>query len=402
MPAKFMTMLYRLRSQVIRAVLKPSAQPRPLTFVGAGSALQLCAAISALGLKKILIVTDKPLVDLGLLSSTEQALLTQGIEVVIFDGVLPDPTFQIIDSGLVMAQQNQCDSVLAFGGGSSIDSAKTIALAASNNLSPAALVGAFKAKLPSLPLFVIPTTAGTGSEATIAAVVSDNETHAKQMIADNKLICTGCALDPALMTGLPPHITAATGMDALTHAVESYIGTWGTPDTRRLGRAAVNLIFEHLPTACHSGDQLPAREAMALASYYAGIAFSQAMVGFVHAISHQLGAKYGIPHGLANAVVLPHVLEFSREAAEVKMAELALHAELGQTGESNESLSGKFIDKVRALNAEVGIPIGFEQIRAEDIPVIAAAACKEGNGYPVPRYMDIRECTQLLEGLRQS
>jgi alcohol dehydrogenase class IV len=233
-------------------------------------------------------------------------------------------------------------------------------------------------------------------------VPSDDETHAKQPIADNKLVPTACALDPTIMTGLPPHITSATGMDALTHAIESYIGTWGTPETESLGSAAVKLIFKHLPVAYEEGSNLASREAMSLASYYAGLAFSKAMVGFVHAISHQLGAHYGIPHGLANAVVLPHVLEYSKDATQQKMAQLVVSAGLGDASEGEAALAQKLIDMVVELNNRVDIPRGFEQIKPEDIAELAADACKEGNGYPVPKYMDVADCTAILEGLMRS
>ena len=399
MPSAFKIMLYRLRSALTHKVLKPHAQPKPITYIGAGSVQQLCEAIGHFGLKKIFMVTDKPLVELGLIDGAVRALKDNGVEVVIYDGVLPDPTFKLINEGLGQLQQSRCDGVLAFGGGSSMDAAKIMALAAANNATPQDLVGFGKAKLPSLPLFAIPTTAGTGSEVTIAAVPSDDVTHAKQPIADNKLVPVACALDPTIMTGLPPHITSATGMDALTHAIESYIGNWGTPETERLGSAAVKLIFQHLPTAYEDGENLASREAMAVASYYAGLAFSQAMVGFVHAISHQLGAHYSIPHGLANAVVLPYVLEFSKADAQQKMAELVVSAGLGETAEGETALAQKLIDKVVELNERVGIPRGFEQIKREDIADIATAACAEGNGYPVPKYMDIEQCTNIITGL---
>ncbi|MCL4104531.1 UNVERIFIED_CONTAM: hypothetical protein GTU68_047493 [Idotea baltica] len=361
---------------------------------------QLCQSIGHFGNKKIFIVTDKPLVELGLVDRASAALIQNGVEVVVYDGVLPDPTFKVINEGLALLLSSGCDSVMAFGGGSSMDAAKIMALAASNNKPPKELIGFNKAKLPSLPLYAIPTTAGTGSEVTIAAVPSDDETHAKQPIADNKLVPTACALDPEIMTGLPPHITSATGMDALTHAIESYIGHWGTPETDALASASVNLIFTHLPTAYDEGENLAAREGMALASYYAGLAFSKAMVGFVHAISHQLGAHYRIPHGLANAVVLPHVLEYSKDKAQQKMAELAVKTGLGNTGDTDAALAQALIDKVVELNARVGIPTGFSEIRTEDIPAIAADACKEGNNYPVPKYMDTNGCAKLVESLK--
>ncbi|MBE9540037.1 MAG: iron-containing alcohol dehydrogenase [Proteobacteria bacterium] len=399
MPSSFKIMLYRLRLALTHKVLKPHAQPKPITFVGPGAVKQLCDGIGHFGLKKIFMVTDKPLVELGLIDGAKQALEEGGVEVVVYDGVLPDPTFKIINEGLALLKSSQCDGVMAFGGGSSMDAGKIMALAAANNIAPEDLVGFGKAKLPTLPLFAIPTTAGTGSEVTLVAVPSDDVTHAKQPIADNKLVPTACALDPTIMTGLPPHITSATGMDALTHAIESYIGTWGTLETESLGSAAVKLIFKHLPIAYEEGSNLASREAMSLASYYAGLAFSKAMVGFVHAISHQLGAHYGIPHGLANAVVLPHVLEYSKDAAQQKMAQLVVSAGLGDASEGEAALAQKLIDMVVELNDRVDIPRGFEQIKPGDIAELAADACKEGNGYPVPKYMDVADCSAILEGL---
>ncbi len=399
MPSSLKIMFYRLRSALTRKVLKPDAQPKPITFIGPGSVQQLCAAIAHFGLKKIFIVTDKPLVELGLIDGAKQALQDNGVAVVVYDGVLPDPTFQIIGEGLAALKASGCDGVMALGGGSSMDAAKIMALAASNDVAPKDLVGLNKAKLPSLPFFAIPTTAGTGSEVTVAAVPSDDETHAKQPIVDNKIVPAACALDPSIMVGLPPHITSATGMDALTHAIESYIGNWGTPETERLGSAAVKLIFQHLPIAYEEGGNLASREAMALASYYAGLAFSKAMVGFVHAISHQLGSHYGIPHGLGNAVVLPHVLEYSKDEAQQKMAQLVVSVGLGQVDEGEAALAQKLIDKVVRLNGQVGIPRGFEQIKAEDITDLATAACAEGNSYPVPKYMDVKDCSAILQGL---
>ncbi len=399
MPSSFKIMLYRFRSALTHKVLKPQAQPKPITFVGPGSVKQLCDGIGHFGLKKVFLVTDKPLVELGLIDGPKQALQKGGIEVVIYDGVLPDPTFKLINEGLQLLINSECDAVMAVGGGSSMDAAKIMALAAANNTAPKNLVGFGKAKLSPLPLFAIPTTAGTGSEVTLVAMASDDETHAKKPLVDNKLVPVACALDPSIMVGLPPHITSATGMDALTHAIESYIGTWGTPETETLGSAAVKLIFKHLPIAYEEGRNLASREAMALASYYAGLAFSKAMVGFVHAISHQLGAHYGIPHGLANAVVLPHVLEYSKDEAQQKMAQLVISVGLGQAGESEALLAQKLIDKVVELNNRVDIPRGFEQIKREDINEMAKAACAEGNGYPVPKYMDVTDCSAILKGL---
>jgi alcohol dehydrogenase len=401
MPAFYQELTYKaLLTITKRFVMVPL--PRPVMFVGRDSTLQLCAMIAQLGLKNVLVVTDKPLLELGILDGAVGALRDSGIVVTVFDGVLPDPTLQVADDGIERATAQRCDAVLAFGGGSSIDAAKVIALATANGISAKQCVGFNKAKQLGLPLFAVPTTAGTGSEVSMGAIISDNETHQKVVVADTKVIPTAAALDPCIMKGLPTAITAATGMDALTHAIESYINTWETADSQHYGRAATRLIFENLPTACAHGDDLDAREAMALASYYAGLAFSTALVGYVHAVSHQLGAYYSVPHGLGNAMVLPHVLELLKGAATAPLAELAVYTGLGVSSETQDALAQKFIDRIWALNREIGIPKTTEVIQEQDIDAIVNAALKEGRGYPVPRFLERSECEGLVRGLRDT
>jgi alcohol dehydrogenase class IV len=288
---------------------------------------------------------------------------------------------------------------MAFGGGSSIDAAKVIALAAANDCKAEDCLGLKQCKLPALPFFAVPTTAGTGSEATMIAVISDNETHDKSGVIDPALIPRATALDPLIMKGLPPHITAATGMDALTHAIEAYIGVWEMPETRYYSMSAIKLIFDNLPEAVANGDNLDAREAMAMASYYGGLAITNALVGYVHAVSHNLGAKYGVPHGLGNAMVLPHVLELMKGAAAEKMADIAIHAGLGDASEGHAVLADKLVAKVRELNATIGIPETTDVIREEDIKDLVDAALQEGSGYPTPRYLERSECEALVRGL---
>jgi len=399
MPAFYKEWFYRAKLSLMATVItKP--QPRPIVFVGENSSLKLCDTISRFGLKKILVVTDKPLVELGMLEGTQAALRERGVECQLYDGVLPDPTQQVVDDGIAMLRQHQCDGVLAFGGGSSIDAAKVIALAAGNNCKAADCIGANKSKHPALPLFAIPTTAGTGSEGTFIAVVSDNVTHHKDGVIDARIIPRAAALDPVLMTGLPPHITAATGMDALTHAIESYIGTWETDDTNFYGLAACKLIFENIEEACKNGQNLAAREAMALASFYGGLAITNALVGYVHAVSHNLGAKYGVPHGLGNAMVLPHVLELLKDSAAANLAEIAVYTGLGDKSEGENALAQKVIDKVWALNAAIGIPKTTDVIKEEDIEELVDLALKEGSGYPTPRFLERDEALGLVRSLR--
>ncbi|NIB43975.1 iron-containing alcohol dehydrogenase [Pseudomaricurvus alkylphenolicus] len=391
---------FKLLMLVMKVVLKFIPDARPTVFSGEGSAVKLAQTIGHFGHKKVLVVTDAMLVKLGVIDPVIEGLKARGIEPVIYDGIQPDPTFSVVEEGLKRLRSEGCDSVLAIGGGSSMDAAKVMALAASNQRPPQDFEGKFVAKKPALPLFAIPTTAGTGSEVTAAAVISDTEENAKKLVMDPKIVPLAAALDPTLMAGLPPQITAATGMDALTHAIEAYISRLATDETDAYARAATRMIINNLETAYEDGGNMAAREAMALGSFYAGMAFTRAFVGYVHAIAHQFGGLYHTPHGLANAVVLPHVLEYSKDHINSRLADLALECELGQPGESESQLAQKFIDKVWAMNQAMGIPRTLDALKREDIPTITKAALFEAHfTYPVPKYMDKQQCQTLLNNL---
>ena len=371
--------------------------PKPSIYMGEGSSIKLCDIAANLGVKKILIVTDKMLYEMGLLNPILEKFEALGVEYSVFHDVLPDPTFSIVDQGLAQYLRERCDSVLAFGGGSSIDTAKVIAIAAANDAQPKDLVGILKAKEPAVPLFAIPTTAGTGSEATIGAVIADDETHTKVMVLDNKFIPIAAALDPGLMKGLPAPITAATGMDALTHAIESYLTTVANPESEHHSRSAIKLIFKNLPIVYKDGSDMAAREAMALASYYGGLALTSSGLGYVHAFAHPIGAEYKLPHGLANAKVLPYVLDFNKPHATQRLAELADLLKLGNGSESEMQRAQLFIDAVKSLIAEVGIDIGVPELQAEHYDEIIKAAFTETNTtYAVPHYMSYDEASALL------
>jgi len=367
----------------------------PMTLLGPGSSKDLCTAIAQAGARKILIVTDAMLVKLGLVAQVTSALDANGVAWCIYDGVEPDPTSEHVAAGLALLRRERCDAVLAIGGGSPMDAAKVIAAAATNDKPLRKLEGLMKVRRAPLPLYAIPTTAGTGSEVTIAAVVSDPVTHAKKFFVDPKLLPLMTALDPSLMIGLPPPITAATGMDALTHAVESYLSKTSNEQTERWASAAIRLIFVNLPKAYREGSDIEARSAMALASYYAGLAFTRTSVGYVHAIAHQLGAHYRTPHGLANATVLPHVLEFSIGPAERRMSDMA--GMIGLEGRDDATRARAFLDAVRQLARDVGIPATLGALQAKDIPMIARNALSEAHmNYPVPRYMETQDCERLV------
>ncbi len=374
--------------------------PQPSLLVGPDASLRLAEAIGDFGHRKILFVTDAVVTRLKLAQPMIAALEAAGSAVVVFDAVLPDAPLPVLEAGIARFEAEGCDAIVAFGGGSVMDAAKVIGLAAANGRHPRTLVGYFRALRGPVPLYAVPTTAGTGSEVTVAAVISDPEAHRKLVVADTRIVPRMAALDPRLTAGLPRDITAATGMDALTHAVEAYIGLWGTPTTDRLALSATGMIFEHLPRACESGADLAAREKMALAATYAGLAFTRANVGYVHAIAHQLGGLYHTPHGLANAIVLPHVLRALLPEAAAKLADLAERAGVGTAADEPLARAEAFIAAVEALNARVGIPTTLAALREADIPALARAAAREADfNYPVPRVLRDDELQAILRAL---
>jgi alcohol dehydrogenase len=371
--------------------------PQPTLMVGPGSSARMGEVIAGFGHHKILIVTDGVISKLGLLDGIQSALHAGGTQSVVFDEITPDAPIPLIERGLSVCQDQDCDALIAFGGGSSMDAAKAIAIAMTNPKPLRSLAGYLKGRSSPLPIYAVPTTAGTGSEVTVAAVISDPSREDKVVIVDPRLVPKMAALDAALMTGLPPHVTAATGIDALTHAVESFVGNWATPYTNGMALAAVGLIFENLRTCYTDGKNLAAREKMSLASTYAGLAFTRANVGYVHAIAHQFGGKYHTPHGLANAIMLPHVLRFSAPAITKQLAQLAVRAKLGKENERDDQLAEKFLAGVEQLNQDLGIPRYLDKLKESDFPALAAAACHEAHtGYPVPKYMSQKQCEDLI------
>lgn len=368
----------------------------PLVFAGADSSLQLCDHIQRLGLKNVLIVTDAILLKLGVISGIQSRLEQAGVQVHLFSEVKPDPTFHVVEQGIQRFLETKADAVLAVGGGSTIDTSKVLALAAANQKSPQQLIGILKARQPAFPLFVIPTTAGTGSEVTVAAVLSDDVTHVKGLVIDPKVVPLATALDPVIMQGMPAAITADTGIDALTHAVESWVSGFATQETDFYARAATKLILENLVLAWKDGKNLAAREAMALGSHYAGLAMNKAAIGYVHALAHQLGAKYGVPHGRANAIILPHVLEFNRDASQKRLAKLAREIGLTQTTNDREA-ADVFIQRIKTLLSDLEINTQVQGIQKQDFPDMIEAAFSEAHGmYAVPKYMNYADAEQIL------
>ncbi len=371
----------------------------PQLLTGPGAVKKLPALIKEKGLSKVLVVTDKGLTSLGLPNGLFEELEKAGIGYVVYDGVQPNPSIDNIEEARQMYVDNGCQGIIAFGGGSPMDCAKLAgARVVKPNQPVVKMRGVMKIMKKLPPFFAVPTTAGTGSETTLAAVVSNPQTHEKNACNDPVLRPKYAVLDPELTVGLPPHITSTTGMDALTHAVEAYIGKSNVASTRNYAEKATALIFANLETAYNDGKNIEARNNMLLASFYAGMAFTRAYVGYVHAIAHNLGGQYGIPHGLANAVILPVVLEAFGSAIYPQLASLADIA--GIAGQTQEEKAKNFIAEIYAMNERMNIPKGFAQIKEEDIPIIVERALKEGNPlYPVPVIWDVPEMTALVKSL---
>lgn len=373
-----------------RAVLPvlPYREPRILSSVDA-----LEKVLLARGEASALIVTSAGSAKRGMIAPIEEVLQKVGIRYAIYNKTQPNPTVANVEQALQMYHENGCDTLIAIGGGSALDCAKAIgARVAYPKRALNKLAGVLRVRRKIPTLVAIPTTAGTGSEVTLAAVITDEKTRHKYAIMSFPLIPQYAVLDAALTCTMPPHLTATTGMDALTHAVEAYIGRSTNRKTRGLALEATALIFENIERAYADGYDLVARENMLLASYKAGIAFCISYVGYVHALAHALGGEYDTPHGLANAVLLPHVLEGYGKAAHKKLHRLGIAAGVCSEGESHESGARKFIEAVRALNARIGIPATLPCIERADIPRLARHAEREANPlYPVPRLMTSKE-----------
>lgn len=390
----------RVYQKTFKMVMPVFNWDEPELLKGAGAIKDLPALVKSKGISNVLVVTDKGLMSLNLLDSLFENLEKQGINYTVYDGVQPNPSIENIEEGRRIYLKNNCEGIIAFGGGSPMDCAKVVGARIANpNKSVSQMRGLLKVVRSIPPFFAVPTTAGTGSETTLAAVVSNMQTHEKYAINDPQLRPKYAVLDPELTTGLPKKITSTTGMDALTHAVEAYIGQSGVKSTNDYAEKATKLVFENLEKAYEDGKDIEARENMLVASFYAGMAFTRAYVGYVHAIAHNLGGLYGTPHGLANAVILPHVLEYYGETAHAKLAKLA--EIVGISGSSDKEKAEKFIEEIKRMNKAMEIPEHFDFIKDEDIPTIVERALKEGNPlYPVPKIMDKEECTKVVKAIR--
>lgn len=376
---------------------------KPQLLEGENSLNKLPILIKSKGIDNVLVVTDKGIASLGLMDGLLRELGAESIAYTVYDKTVPNPTIDNIEEALQIYKINNCKGIVAFGGGSSMDCAKGVgARVARPDKSIPQMKGVLKVNKKLPPLFAVPTTAGTGSETTIAAVVTNSKTHEKYAINDTSLIPQYAVLDPLLTVKLPPHITSTTGIDALTHAVEAYIGRSNTEDTKKESREAVKLIFENVYEAYSNGTNITARANMQKASFLAGLAFTRAYVGYVHAIAHTLGGFYSIPHGLANAVILPYVLEYYGESAYKPLSELADLARIGSETDTAEQKAVKFIDAIKKLNESMNIPKKITGIKDSDVPLMVKRALSEGNPlYPVPKIMSEKDMQNMYQIIKE-
>ena len=345
----------------------------------------------------VLIVTDESIYGLGLVEKLKTMMNSAGITYTVYDKTLANPTIANVEEARMLYLENECEAIVGFGGGSPMDCAKAVGARIVKPKQPIPKMKGILKIHKRLPLFIaVPTTAGTGSETTLAAVITDGETRHKFPMNDFPLIPRYAALMPEVTKGLPPFITATTGMDALTHAVEAYIGRSTTKETRGYALEATRLIFGNIEKVYIYGTDMEARKNMLYASFLAGKAFSKSYVGYCHAVAHSLGGKYNTSHGLANAVLLPYVLEAYGTTVYGKLKQLAVAAGMVKEDAEDVDAAKLFIGKIRTLNETMGIPAKLSGICREDIPELAKLAAKEGNPlYPVPKLMGAKELEQF-------
>jgi alcohol dehydrogenase len=370
-----------------------------VNLMGAGCLAEAVKAIAARGWRKALIVTDAPLVRAGLVGRVTELLGVAGIVCSVFDGVKPNPNVDNVELGLAQLRQAGADVVISLGGGSPHDCAKAIALVAANGGVITDYEGVDQSAKPQWPLVAINTTAGTASEMTRFCIITDEVRHVKMAIVDKHVTPLLSVNDPALMTGMPPALTAATGMDALTHAIEAYVSTAATPITDACALQAVTLIARHLRDAVRDGQDMGAREQMACAQFLAGMAFNNASLGYVHAMAHQLGGFYDLPHGVCNAILLPHVQAYNAAVAAPRLAQVARAMGVDTAGLDEAAAAQACLQAIRQLSADIGIPSGVGALgaKAEDIPVLATNAMKDACGLTNPRTPSFEDVCAIFQ-----
>ncbi len=369
-----------------------------VNMMGIGSLDEAMGAIKNHGFRKALIVTDAGLAKAGVADRVSQLLAQQDIESVLYDGAKPNPTVSNVENGLTLLKSSACDFVISLGGGSPHDCAKGIALCAANGGHISEYEGVDRSARPQLPLVAINTTAGTASEMTRFCIITDETRHVKMAIVDRNVTPLLSVNDPSLMAAMPKGLTAATGMDALTHAVEAYVSTAATPITDACALKAVELISANLRNAVANGSDMTARENMAYAQFLAGMAFNNASLGYVHAMAHQLGGFYDLPHGVCNAVLLPHVESFNASVCPERLRDVAKSMGVNVQGMSAEQGAQAALAAIRTLSKDIGIPGGLGELgaKADDIPVLAANALKDACGLTNPRPADQQQIEEIF------
>lgn len=357
-----------------------------VSLMGPGCSDTLPDEIKSRGFKKALIVCGKRSAKSAEFKGITDNLAANGVEFVVYPGSQPNPTVSNVMDGVKVLKDNGCDFVISYGGGSPHDCAKGIALVAANGGNIKDYEGVNVSKKPQLPLIAINTTAGTASEMTIFAIITDEERHVKMAIVDKHVNPVLAVNDPNLMVSMPASLTAATGMDALTHAIEAYVSTAATPVTDACAQKAIELIQTYLRDAVADGNNMEARDKMAYAEFLAGMAFNNASLGYVHAIAHQYGGFYNLPHGVCNAILLPAVQEFNAKAAAPQLKDCAKFMGVDVSGMSDEEGAAACIAAIRKLSADVNIPKGFAELGAkeEDFDILATNALKDACGATNP------------------
>jgi alcohol dehydrogenase len=370
-----------------------------VSLMGVGSSKEAGEQVKALGATKAILVTDKGLSAMGVAAKIAAGVEASGVKVVIFDGAEPNPTDINVHDGVKVYQENGCNAIISLGGGSSHDCAKGVGLVIANGGHIRDYEGVNKST-KSMPAFVaINTTAGTASEMTRFCIITNTDTHVKMAIVDWRVTPNVAINDPLLMVGKPAALTAATGMDALTHAVEAYVSTIATPITDACAIKAIELIAEYLSKAVANGEDLEARDKMAYAEYLAGMAFNNASLGYVHSMAHQLGGFYNLPHGVCNAILLPAVSQYNLIACPKRFADIAVALGENIAGLSVTEAGQKAIDRIRSLSASIGIPTGLKalNVKEEDLKVMSENAKKDACQFTNPRKATLEQVIDIFK-----
>ncbi|EOW2077163.1 L-threonine dehydrogenase [Vibrio mimicus] len=369
-----------------------------VNLMGAGCLKDAADAIQSKGFKRGLIVTDVILNKIGVVKKVQTLLNQRSVESVVFDGTKPNPTIRNVNDGLALLKEHDCDFVISLGGGSPHDCAKGIALLATNGGTISDYEGVDRSAKSTLPLVAINTTAGTASEMTRFCIITDEERHIKMAIVDKHTTPLISVNDPELMLAKPASLTAATGMDALTHAVEAYVSIAATPITDAVAIKAIELIQANLRTAVSNGDDIHAREQMAYAQFMAGMAFNNASLGYVHAMAHQLGGFYDLPHGVCNAVLLPHVQRYNAQVCPERLRDVAKAMGVDVSAMTAEQGAAAAIEAIQQLSKDVGIPAGLRELGAQeqDIPTLADNALKDACGFTNPKQATHAEISAIF------